>query len=56
VPKDGNGNALPFDIVLAACHNDTADSNAGYTPTVLSTEATRVINLLKAAYRQQRST
>lgn len=50
VPLDGDGNALPFNLVLAAGHNDTTSSDAGYTEAVLEATVTSLIEDIYAAY------
>jgi hypothetical protein len=50
VPKDGNGNPLPFNLVLALGTNDRAVFSAAYTSSALYTELRRLILDLVAAY------
>ncbi len=50
MPYDGNGNALPFILVLAVGHNDTTSSNPAYTPAAVTAAYASLIQGLVAKY------
>lgn len=49
-PVDPNGNTLPFYIALFAGHNDSADTNANFTPAILQSTVADLITRLKARF------
>lgn len=52
IPKDGNGNIVPFKIVLSNGRNDTAGSNAAYTQIAVTAAATALLTNINASYPQ----
>lgn len=52
IPTDGSGKLLPFSIALASGHNDTTDTNAGFTPALVQSTVTALIQQLGSLYPQ----
>jgi lysophospholipase L1-like esterase len=52
LPRDGEGNVVPFYIVIAGGYNDTPTQNAAYTPEALDAAATDFIARLQSRFPQ----
>jgi hypothetical protein len=49
-PKDANGNFLPFVLVIEGGTNDTISTNGTFTPTLLQSTVTTILNYIKTNF------
>jgi lysophospholipase L1-like esterase len=50
VPVDGNGNEMPFAVVLSGGHNDTSGSNPAFTTAALKSAVTLLVSKIQQAH------